>query len=146
MEGTMETQTSIYMVAAYLTYLVLSVGMTVWVARTLYRNGAVFLLETFLGKERLAEAVNHLLVVGFYLINVGYVTLALRTAERVYTLQSLIEVVSEKLGYVLVVLGGMHFLNLYIFSRLQRAGTRRNAPPPVAPQTVIPVARAAHGG
>jgi hypothetical protein len=145
MEGTMETQTSFYMVAAYLMYLAASVGMTIWVARTLHRNGAVFLLETFLGKERLAEAVNHLLVVGFYLINVGYVTLSLRSAEQVYTMQSLIEVVSHKLGYVLVVLGAMHFLNLYIFSRVQRAGARRNAPPPVAPKAIIPMAMAAHG-
>ena len=63
---------------SYLTYLGISVAMTVWVARTLSRNGRVFLVDAFRGREDLADSINHLLVVGFYLINLGYVTLALR--------------------------------------------------------------------
>ena len=60
----------------HLAYLSISVALTVWVARTLHRNGRVFLVECFRGNTELADSVNHLLLVGFYLINVGYVTLA----------------------------------------------------------------------
>ena len=69
-----------YIVGAYLAYLTISISLTVWVARTLMKNGRVFLLDTFLENQPLADSVNHLLVVGFYLINAGYVTLALGTA------------------------------------------------------------------
>src|SRR5689334_7719657 len=69
-------------VLTYLFYLGISVAMTVWVARTLHKNGRIFLVESFLGKEPLADSVNHLLVVGFYLINTGFVTLALRYGDR----------------------------------------------------------------
>ena len=67
-----------YTVYAYVIYLVVSVVLTIWVARTLFKNGRIFLVDAFHGNEKMADSVNHLLVVGFYLINIGYVTLALK--------------------------------------------------------------------
>lgn len=131
---------SMFMVLAYLLYLGISVGMTWWVANTLQRNGVVFLRDVFRGKDGLAEAVNHLLVVGFYLINVGYVALSLKGHTTVWTLQGVIELVCSKVGRVLLVLGGMHFFNLYVFSRIRRAPQLRDQPPPVLPQERIAVA------
>ena len=59
--------------ACYFSYLAISVAVTVWVARTLHKSGRVFLLDAFHGNAELADSVNHLLVVGFYLVNVGYI-------------------------------------------------------------------------
>ena len=129
-----------YVVWSYATYLALSVGITVLVARTLHRNGRVFLVEAFGGQAALADSVNHLLVVGFYLINVGYVTLALKGGLLPRDLRTSIEFVSNKVGWVLVVLGLMHFFNLFVFSRLRRKGTLRHAPPPVRPAERVPTA------
>ncbi len=109
-----------YKVATYAAYIVISVLLTVWVARTLHKNGRVFLVEVFGGDEALADSVNHLLVVGFYLINFGYVTLALKIAGEVLNPQEAIEFLSFKIGLVLLVLGGMHFFNLLIFRRIHR--------------------------
>jgi hypothetical protein len=130
---------SVPTVWAYGAYLAASVALTVWVARTLHRNGRVFLVDAFLGNERLADSVNHLLVVGFYLINIGYVTLALKHGSKPYDLQTAIEFFSTKIGLVLLVLGGMHFFNLYVFSKLRRRAIVHNAPPPVAPQERLAV-------
>ena len=71
-----------YVVGSYLGYLAISIGLTVWVARTLSKNGRVFLIDSFLGNQELADSVNHLLVVGFYLINVGYISLALKYYDQ----------------------------------------------------------------
>jgi hypothetical protein len=139
---THSTTSSAFMVAAYLTYLLVSVALTVWVARTLQRHGAVFLRDVFLGKDGLAEAVNHLLVVGFYLMNIGYVALALREASTIWSLQELIELVCSKVGKVLLVLGGMHFFNLYVFARIRRSARLRGEPPPVLPREYTPLASA----
>src|SRR5436190_4269188 len=109
-----------YIVVCYVAYLVISLAVTVWVARTLGRNGRPFLIGAFHGNSEMADSVNHLLVVGFYLINVGYVTLALRTTIQVADARAAIELVCDKLGLVLVVLGAMHFFNLYVFSRLRQ--------------------------
>ena len=77
--------------ATYLSYLVISIALTVWVARTLSKNGRVFLVNSFASDERLADSVNHLLVVGFYLINMGYVTLALRLGTKPESTQGAID-------------------------------------------------------
>ena len=107
-------------VISYLAYVVISLGLTVWVARTLHRNGRVFLVDTFRGNEHMADSVNHLLVVGFYLINVGYIALALKYGEKPTDIQGAVEFLSTKVGLVLVVLGGMHFFNMFNFDKMRR--------------------------
>src|SRR5688572_24086580 len=99
-------------VVTYALYLAISILLTVWVGKTLHKNGRVFLVDAMSGNEELATSVNHLLVVGFYLVNVGFVTLAIRIGLRPTDLAALLETVSMKVGAVLVVLGGMHFFNL----------------------------------
>ena len=123
---------------AYLLYVLISVALTVWVGRTLHRNGRAFLVDVFSKREDLADSVNHLLVVGFYLVNFGYMSLALKLAERVTTPTSAVEALSYKVGLVLVVLGGMHFFNLYVFSRIRRHKIVLEAPRPVPPDMMLP--------
>src|SRR6187401_1062828 len=98
----------------YLLYLTISVTLTVWVAHTLHKNGRIFLVDVFHGNDALADSVNHLLVVGFYLINLGYVSLALKLGYEINNTQEGIEALSVKIGMVLIVLGGMHFFNLFV--------------------------------
>ena len=128
-----------YAVWNYAAYLIASIFVTVWVAHTLHTNGRIFLVDSFLGNEKLADSVNHLLVVGFYLINVGYVTLALKYGERPTTLTAAIESFSTKIGLVLLVLGFMHFFNLFVFSRMRRRALLRQMPPPVHPTEVVEI-------
>jgi hypothetical protein len=131
-----------YIVICYAAYLFVSVGVTIWVAGALQRNGRAFLIDAFHGDENMADSVNRLLVVGFYLINIGYVTLALRSRGEVETARQAIELFSDKLGLVLVVLGAMHFLNLYVFSQFRRRG-RAEFRPPVPPDARIALPREA---
>jgi hypothetical protein len=120
-------------VVTYLVYLAISISLTVWVARTLFHSGQAFLDDAFNGQERLSLSVNRLLVVGFYLINFGFVSLNLRVYREIESARVSIEVLSMQVGLVLLVLGGMHFFNLYIFSRIRRRTHLKNTPPPVVP-------------
>jgi TRAP-type C4-dicarboxylate transport system permease large subunit len=124
-------------VYSYLVYLAVSLTVTVWVARTLHQRGRVFLIDAFHGQQELADSVNHMLVVGFYLINVGYVAFALRTGENPAGLRQAIELVSDKLGVVLLVLGVMHFFNLFVFSRVRSRAQESSAPPPFPPDALL---------
>jgi len=127
-------------VVTYIIYVLISVALTIWVAHTLHKNGRIFLVDVFHGNEPLADSVNHLLVVGFYLINFGYVSLALKLSGNVETAREGIEALSWKIGMVLVVLGGMHFFNLFFFNYLRKRSTKptfyhrsQNEPP----QTIL---------
>ena len=124
-----------FVVHVYLAYLVLSIAITVWVARTLRQNGRAFLLDAFAGQTELADSVNHLLVVGFYLINFTWTVASLKTYYEIDTARFAIEVLNEKIGVVLLVLAGIHFFNLYLFTRIRRQALDRMcaAPPPMTP-------------
>jgi hypothetical protein len=106
------------MSTTYLLYLAISVAITIWVARTLHDRGRIFLVTMFKGNEKLADSINDLLVVGFYLINFGYVTLALKYGTKPTNVQESIEFLSTKIGLVLLILGGMHFFNLFVFTQV----------------------------
>lgn len=120
-------------VITYALYLTLAIAMTIWVARTLHQNGRIFLIECFHGNKDLADSVNHLLVVGFYLINIGFVSLYLKTTDDVTGARGVFETLSGKMGVVLLVLGAMHFFNLIVFAKLRKRAQLANMAPPVPP-------------
>ena len=93
--------------------------LTIWVARTLFTNGRTFLVDIFHGNEALADSVNKLLLMGFYLINIGYAMLTLRSAGPITGYQQSVEMLSVKVGTIILILGGMHFFNLYVFYKLR---------------------------
>jgi hypothetical protein len=129
----------------YLAYLLLSIGLTAWVARTLFRNGAVF-LDDALGNERLSRSVNHLLVVGFYLLNLGYAAVAIRVSNEIADAATAVETLSVKIGLVLLVLGGVHFFNLFVLSRFRRRRMLENAPVPIPATYRLPMPPPGHTG
>lgn len=123
------------LVTTYLIYLTLSIVLTVWVARTLSRNGILFLVDVFRGNTALATSVNHLLVVGFYLINFGFISLFLKLGYEVTGARGSIEALASKVGVVLLVLGGMHFFNMYVFTRMRQHAMISPSLPPVDPDS-----------
>jgi hypothetical protein len=108
------------MTANHLAYLALSVAITIFVGRTLHRHGRPFLIDVFRGDETLADAVNHLLLVGFYLLNIGLATWGVRYGGTATTLRESIDLVSTKIGWVLAILGVMHFTNAVVLCGIRR--------------------------
>jgi hypothetical protein len=108
-----------YFILTYAIYLVVSIALTVWVAKVLFNNGRIFLVDIFHGNIPLADSVNRLLLVGFYLINIGYISLALKESGLITDARIVVEVLSFKLGCIILILGGMHFINLTIFFKLR---------------------------
>jgi len=106
--------------ATYAVYLLISVGLTIWVARVLTVHGRTFLVRHMAGDADLAESTNRLLVIGFYLLNLGYVSLALSMGTPPLDAQQAVEYLSTKVGLVLMVLGAMHLFNMFVISRVGR--------------------------
>lgn len=109
-----------HILVLYALYLAITVTLTVWVARTLFRNGRLFLIDIFHGNTDLAQAVNNLLLVGFYLVNIGYAVYTLQIVQEINNSRTLVEVLSLKIGAIILILGCMHFLNMFIFFRLRK--------------------------
>lgn len=125
-----------YGILIYSIYAAVAIAMTALLARTLFKAGAVFLDDVFEGKPRLAEAVNRLLVVGFYMLNLGYGLFLLR-AEPQETAFDAVAYLVNRLAILLVTLGLIHFVNVLVFWKIRHRAELRNAPPPVAPQILV---------
>src|SRR5262245_55567637 len=138
LEAPMIAPDSSFVVSTYAIYLATSTAVTVWVARTLYRSGRTFLVDAFHGNGALADSVNHLLVVGFYLINLGWIVMTLRTRMYLGTVREAMELLSDKVGTVLFVLGIMHLFNVFLFNRFRRRAIEQSAgaPFPIPPNRV----------
>ena len=127
-------------VVTYLLYLAVTVPLTVWVGRSLARHGEVFLVDVFHGETQLAHAVNQLLVIGFYLLNFGYLSYFMASSTDVETGREVMEVLSTKAGGVALVIGVIHFTNVWCLNAFRRrALLRAQTVPPVAPSYYTPV-------
>lgn len=104
----------------YALYLAITIALTIWVARTLSRNGIVFLTQCFGQNDTLAQSTNHLLVVGFYLVNFGFITLTLSLGNEPATIPQAIRFLSAKVGLAVIVLGAMHFFNMGAIAKFGR--------------------------
>jgi hypothetical protein len=122
-----------YVIGVYFIYVAVAVGLTAWLARTLFHNGTAFLHDVFEDRPALAEAVNRLLVVGFYMLNLGYALYVLR-AGRGLDAFAAVQFLVNRLAILLVTLAGLHFLNVFVFWRIRARREQRQLPPPVAPQ------------
>lgn len=122
--------------ALYISYILFSAAMTVAVARTLEKNGRVFLVDAMKSTE-LADSINRLLVVGFYLINLGYIAMQLRVYATPVSPAEVIELLAPKLGQILLVTGGMHLFNVWLFSRFRRRALAAHSGPPVIHDGVV---------
>ena len=120
-------------IIAYAIYLPVALGLTYYVARTLFKNAKVFMLDIFKGKEDIAFATNRLFEIGFYLMNLGFALMILKIRVSEYnpfeTYQKLIETLSYKVGGFSIYLGVMLFLNLLLFMRGRKKARQPKLPP-----------------
>ena len=113
-----------FILSAYLIYLPIALVLTFYVARTLFKNGLIFMLDIFHGKVDIAVSTNKLFEVGFYLLNVGFALLILQINDFCEDYQRMIEILSMKIGGFAIYLGIMLFLNMYLFFRGRKASKR----------------------
>jgi hypothetical protein len=118
-------------------YVVLSVGLTVWLARILFRSGTAFLRDVFDDKPDLADALNRLLVVGFYMLSLGYALYILRASRNMDGFSSL-QFLVNRLAILLVTLAALHFINVTVFWKIRGRREQRHLPMPVSSQAVVP--------
>jgi hypothetical protein len=113
----------------YAIYIAASVVLTIWVGDTLHRNGRPFLVSVF-KEDGLADSVNRLLVVGFYLVNFGAAAILINTGGAPGSWADMLKQTVTRIGVVLLVLGFMHFNNVFILRSIRRRDKKAPPPPP----------------
>ena len=113
----------------YGVYFVAALAITIWVGRTLFRSGRPFLIDAFHGNAAMADSVNNLLIIGFYLVNFGFMLLFLSAGSSPDRGIVVVKDLSWKLGIVVIVLGVMHLINLIVLNGLRNRGLNSTPPP-----------------
>ena len=109
----------------YLLYIGISLAMTFWVGRTLNKNGHVFLMENYNDNAPLAKAINSMLLVGFYMINIGFISYTLKIQDGApVNYAQVLEFLSLKVGFVAIVLGVMHFALMFALQQYSKSQTK----------------------
>ena len=112
----------------YFIYIGASVLLTVWVGDTLHRNGRPCLVSVF-KEDGLADSVNRLLVIGFYLVNFGAAAILINTGGVPGSVADMLKQTVTRIGVVLLVLGFMHFKNLLVLHIIRRPLRQKPLPP-----------------
>ena len=124
-----------YLTITYSTYILCTVTITILVANYLFKNGKMFLVNAFKGNEPVANSVNNLLKLGFYLVNIGYALNTITIKYKVDTVDEVIRILAVKIGVIILILGFMHFFNLFILYMIGD-NLRKNAPKPISTDAI----------
>ncbi|ARV09236.1 hypothetical protein BTO05_06110 [Winogradskyella sp. PC-19] len=108
-------------IIGYIIYLPIVISLTIYISKMLFKNGKLFMIDIFKGKEDIAIATNKLFEIGFYLINIGFALYIMKIYgyNHNYDIsnQTLMEILSKKIGGFTIYLGVMLFFNLFLFFR-----------------------------
>lgn len=101
-------------------YTLFSLSMVILVGTVLFKNGKVFLFDIFKGDTELTEAVNRLLLIGFYLINFGYILINYNFAKAIGNWIELLQKLSSELGIIIFSLGIIHMINIFFLMKMRK--------------------------
>ena len=110
-----------YNLLGYLLYLPASFYITVVVGRSLYTAGNDYLEACFEGHSELAHTCNRFLLLGYYLVNLGYATISVSFWNSVSNPVHLAEELSLRLGMLIAGLACLHYFNLYAILKFRNA-------------------------
>ena len=109
-----------YNLISYIIYLPITFYITVVVGWILYKKGIVFLNDTFNSNLELASILNRFLLLGYYLLNLGYAAVSIHIFSEINSISQLIEELSKRIGMLIIGLAIMHYFNMYTFSHFNK--------------------------
>jgi hypothetical protein len=110
-----------YNVSAYIVYLIMTIFMIVFVGRLFYRNGHVFILSLMKDDSATTDHLNNILLVAYYLFNIGYAFMKLRFWQKVGNLEMLISSIANNMSVLIFILATTHYMNMLLIWYLSRS-------------------------
>ncbi|UZT99280.1 hypothetical protein ODZ84_06835 [Chryseobacterium fluminis] len=106
-------------ILSYLLFLAISSYITVDVGRRCYNAGKYYLEYLILDAD-LCLTINRILLGCYYLINLGYIAASLANWEKVNSVEQMVTVTSMRIGYIILMLCFLHFMNMFALYFLRK--------------------------
>ena len=110
-----------YTIGAYGLYIALMVFIIVYVGRHFYKNGRIFILTLLRGNASLTDAINRLLLLAYYLFNIGYAFLKLQHWQKITTVEGLFSSLAANMGMLVLILAFTHYVNMAVIYLLSKS-------------------------
>jgi vacuolar-type H+-ATPase subunit I/STV1 len=107
----METNTSLN-ILSYLIYISLTTVITFIVGNSLHKTGKVFLSHLFTKELDVMLTVNNILLIGYYLLNIGFALYTMNNWDKITTVSQLIQDTGYHISIILMTLGIIHYFNI----------------------------------
>jgi hypothetical protein len=104
-------------IIGYFIYLIITIFIIIRVGKSCYKNGNVFVSELIPNHEDLCQRINQMLLLGYYLLNIGYCAMTLISWETIATTNQLIEVIATKTSIIIFIISGLHYINIIIITK-----------------------------
>ena len=100
-----------YNTIGYLIYIPLTMFITIYVGKQCHMHGLIYVKSAF-SNDDLANSVNNLLLIGYYLVNIGYAIMGIQSWEYITSAHQLISDISLHLGSIILILALLHYTNI----------------------------------
>ena len=110
-----------YNLAAYFIYLVMTIFIIVFVGRYFYRNGRIFILSLMKDDAVTTDHLNNILLVAYYLFNIGYAFVKLRFWQKIDNPDMLVSSIANNLSILIFILASTHYMNMILIWYLSRS-------------------------
>lgn len=104
-------------ILAYGIYLVITGFIIFKVGRICYNNGNIYVSALIPDHEDLCHKANQILLVGYYLMNLGYCAMTLISWEKILSFHQLIEVIAIKTAIIIGTIAIMHYINIFVLTK-----------------------------
>jgi len=103
-----------YNILSYIIYGCITVYIIYYVGRLFHRNGRIFILRLFNGNDSLTDTTNNILLLAYYLFNIGYSVIQFSFWERITDVVNMISSISVKTGILILILALTHYFNIFL--------------------------------
>lgn len=104
-------------VIGYSIYLILTTTIILKVGSICYNNGNIFIKNLLRENIELSIQINKILLIGYYLLNIGYSAVTIITWNKIETNVHLLEIISEKISTIILIIAIMHYTNIYLIKK-----------------------------
>lgn len=104
-------------IIGYIIYLSITSFIIIKVGKICYQNGNVFVSQLIPNHEELCLKINQVLLVGYYLLNLGYCAMTLISWKKIAETNQLIEVIAYKSAIIICTISIMHYINIFLLTK-----------------------------
>ncbi|MFN8326209.1 MAG: hypothetical protein U0T80_10790 [Flavobacteriaceae bacterium] len=104
-------------IIGYVIYLLITTFIIINVGKICYRNGNIYVSQLIPEHEDLCKKTNQVLLIGYYLLNLGYCAMTLISWDKIISYPQLVEVISVKTATIICIIAMLHYLNIYILTK-----------------------------